>query len=496
MELHIALLVITILQQGISLERHVTPRVAIIGGGIGGASASHFLTELLKESVEIDLYEAKTIGGRLATIKIDKDEVEAGGSIIHSKNMYMQRFVKLLGLEKSSSSDETFGIWNGDEFIFIASDWSIISLMKLFYRYGFQLYTLKSLVSNMIEDFVKIYDLQDAGQSFANVTTLLSAMNKDFPKLLKTSTKEYLLHKGCTEKMINELVQVATVVNYGQEVDIQSFVGSIAVAGMDGGLWSIKGGNKGVPEHLIYRNKKVTVVPSCVTKIRNLANDHDVSQYEVTYINKDSTDPMTSNYDIVIIAAPLTNDQEFQIEFIGFPGNLVIPGKYQTTYATFIKANLKPKYFNLQEPLDGILSCNPNKTTISSVGKVNPVDDSIRKDPQVWKVFSRKSLETSLVHDMFSEVIEKKEIAWKAYPRYSTKMNFDNFKLHDALYHVNAFEWAGSTMEMSAIAGRNVAILAYNDFLQKFSNSILDKETKSKTTSKTTSKKLHYSEDL
>ncbi|KYN10721.1 PREDICTED: prenylcysteine oxidase-like [Trachymyrmex cornetzi] len=492
MGLHIALLIlgVTILQQGISLEVHA-PRVAIIGGGIGGASASHFLTKLLKESVEIDLYEAKTIGGRLATIKIDKDEVEAGGSIIHSMNMYMQRFVKLLGLEKSPSSDETFGIWNGDEFVFIASNWSIVSLIKLFYRYGFQLYTLKSFVSNMIEDFVKIYDLQDAGQSFANVTALLSAMNKDFPKLLKTSMKEYLLHKGCTEKMINELVQVATVVNYGQEVDIQSFVGSIAVAGMDGDLWSIKDGNKGVPEHLIYRNKKVNVVPSRVTKIRNLTNNHDVSQYEVTYINKGSTDPMTSNYDIVIIAAPLTSDQEFQIEFIGFPGNLMFPGKYQTTYATFIKANLKPKYFGLQEPLDGILSCNPNKTTISSVGKVNSVDGSIRKDPQVWKVFSRKPLETSLVHDMFSKIIEKKEIAWKAYPRYSTKMNFDNFKLHDALYHVNAFEWAGSSMEMSAIAGRNVAILAYNDFLQKFPNSILDKET-----SEHTSKKLNYSEDL
>lgn len=43
------------------------------------------------------MYEAKTIGGRLATVKVDGDEVEAGGSIIHSKNMYMQRFVKLLG---------------------------------------------------------------------------------------------------------------------------------------------------------------------------------------------------------------------------------------------------------------------------------------------------------------------------------------------------------------------------------------------------------------
>lgn len=45
----------------------------------------------------IDLYEAKTIGGRLATVNIDNNEIEAGGSIIHPKNMYMQKFVKLMG---------------------------------------------------------------------------------------------------------------------------------------------------------------------------------------------------------------------------------------------------------------------------------------------------------------------------------------------------------------------------------------------------------------
>lgn len=76
----------------------------------------------------------------------------------------------------------------------------------------------------------------------------------------------------------------------------------------------------------------------------------------------------------------------------------------------------------------------------------------------------------------YIKVIEKKEIAWKAYPHYSTNMNLNNFKLHDALYHVNAIEWAASAMEMSAIAGRNVAILAYNDFLQKSSNTMLGKE--------------------
>lgn len=71
--------------------------LAIIGGGIGGASASHFLAELFNGTVEIDLYEANSIGGRLATINIDGDKVEAGGSIIHPKNMYMQKFVKLMG---------------------------------------------------------------------------------------------------------------------------------------------------------------------------------------------------------------------------------------------------------------------------------------------------------------------------------------------------------------------------------------------------------------
>lgn len=53
---------------------------------------------------------------------------------------------------------------------------------------------------------------------------------------------------------------------------------------------------------------------------------------------------------------------------------------------------------------------------------------------------------------------------WKAYPKYTKNDRPGNFKLHNALYHVNAIEWAASAMEMSAIGGRNVAILAHNDY--------------------------------
>ncbi|XP_011865640.1 PREDICTED: prenylcysteine oxidase-like [Vollenhovia emeryi] len=480
---HVALLVLggLTLQRAGAVSQAPVPRIAVIGGGIGGGSASHFLTELFNGTMKIDLYEARTVGGRLATVNIGGVEVEAGGSILHTKNMYMQRFVELLGLEKNTPSNDKVGIWNGSEFVFIESDWWLVTISKLLRRYGFQLIQLNWRIENMIKEFVKIYDLQDAGKSFASATELLSAMNEDFPRLLRISMREYLSNLGYSKVLIDELVQAATVVNYGQEVtDMQSFVGCICLA-TGSELWSVKGGNKKVPEHLIYRNKNVSVIPSRVTKIRHLNdNARNLSQYEVTYVNEDSTDPMTSTYDIVVIAAPLTTDQEFQIEFAEFPDKLAFPGSYQTTHVAFIKGDLNLKYFGLDTALSSILSCNPNKTKISSVGEQDSVDGSIKseqanfieKDRPVWKLFSRERMETSLLHDIFYNVVETKQIAWKAYPHYSTSMNLDNFKLHDALYHVNAIEWAASAMEMSAIAGRNVAILAYNDFLQKYASTL------------------------
>lgn len=65
---------------------------AIVGSGIGGSSCSYFLRERLKNDIDIDLYEANEIGGRLA-VKYYNDEIyELGGSIIHERNKYMNMF--------------------------------------------------------------------------------------------------------------------------------------------------------------------------------------------------------------------------------------------------------------------------------------------------------------------------------------------------------------------------------------------------------------------
>lgn len=115
---------------------------------------------------------------------------------------------------------------------------------------------------------------------------------------------------------------------------------------------------------------------------------------------------MKNIYDIVVLAAPLTKDQNQSIEFLGFPNddNLRFPGTYQTTVATFIQGDLNISYFGLEESIVDILSCDPNKTVINSVGKLFPVGGPTESDSRVWKVFSKKSLTSKQINSMFSKV--------------------------------------------------------------------------------------------
>ncbi|XP_012257805.2 prenylcysteine oxidase 1-like [Athalia rosae] len=463
------------------------PKIAIIGAGIGGASASHFLTELLDGELEIDIYESKTVGGRLATIAVGNNTYEAGGSIIHSRNKYMKDFAKLLGLEERPTSESLMGIWNGGEFVFTESNWKIVTLAKLLYRYGIQPIKLHRYINTILNKFDNIYQRQDDGMAYESFVDLLSGMDPGFPSLLEVSTAAHLQAQGFSKDVIDELVEATLVVNYGQNTDIQSFVGFVSVAGAGADLWAVKGGNKEVPMHLIYRNNKVSVVPSQVSKIRYLSNEKSLPQYELSYNNAGSENVMKNTYDVVIIATPLTEDQKNHISFEGFPKNaaLKFSGKYQTTVATFVEGDINPSYFGLEESLDAILSCNPNETKIHSVGKLFPVDGPTENNSRTWKIFSKERLLPSDISAMFSHVDQVHAIPWKAYPKYSVNPRSDKFRLFDSLYHVNAIEWAASAMEMSAIGGRNVALLVYNQLI----SCCLDSTVTDKTNCKCSCKK-------
>ena len=71
--------------------------LAIIGAGIGGTSAAHFLRKKFGASCSITIFEEKEVGGRLATINMAGKEYEVGGSIIHSANKLMTDFLEETG---------------------------------------------------------------------------------------------------------------------------------------------------------------------------------------------------------------------------------------------------------------------------------------------------------------------------------------------------------------------------------------------------------------
>lgn len=110
-------------------------------------------------------------------------------------------------------------------------------------------------------------------------------------------------------------------------------------------------------------------------------------------------------YDIVVIAAPMTNDQKTPIVFKGFDdSDLEFPGEYHTIYATFIQGDVNSSYFGLQGELGGILSCNLNETKISSITKLSPVDGTEDNSTVVYKIFSNQELDNSTISQIFSKV--------------------------------------------------------------------------------------------
>jgi len=59
------------------------------------------------------------------------------------------------GLKKRKSSDSKIGLYNGREFVFTESNWKVITLAKLGWRYGYNAVKLHNYVGDMLDKFEK-----------------------------------------------------------------------------------------------------------------------------------------------------------------------------------------------------------------------------------------------------------------------------------------------------------------------------------------------------
>ncbi|XP_066062397.1 prenylcysteine oxidase 1 [Chamaea fasciata] len=451
--------------------RHGPARIAVVGGGIGGSAAAYFLRQKFGPGVQLHVLEKAALGGRLHTLDVEGAAYEAGGSVIHPLNLHMKHFVKELGLSVASPEGSLAGVYNGEEFVFEESSWSFLNLLKLLWHYGFNPLRMSMWVEDILDKFMRIYRYQMHDYAFSSNERLLHALGgNDFMQLLNQTIDEAMQKAGFSQKFINEVVCPTMRVNYGQGVTINGFVGAVSLAGVQSGLWSVKGGNKLVCSGLIY-SSKAEVIPGTVVSIepktRPSRGGDPGKVYEVTY--NTSSGLTGDTYDIVLIAAPLGRKLA-NITFRNFdPPIPEFPNPYHQTVTTLVHGRLNASFFGYHDPqafhLGAIFTTDNPKLFINSLGVVSPVGATGRKlllQSAVWKVFSKEELTKEQLNLLFSSYDSVKVKPWLAYPEYSAPERFPPLVLHEQLYYLNGLERAASAMEMSAIAARNAALLAFH----------------------------------
>uniref|UniRef100_A0A8C0UCX2 Prenylcysteine oxidase 1 n=1 Tax=Cyanistes caeruleus TaxID=156563 RepID=A0A8C0UCX2_CYACU len=240
-------------------------------GQVEKAKTRSYFQECLQSKfghgVQLHVLEKAAVGGRLDTLDVEGDAYEAGGSVIHPLNLHMKHFVKELGLSVASAQGGLAGVYNGEEFVFEESSWSFINLLKLLWHYGLNPLRMSMWVEDILDKFMRIYRYQMHDYAFSSNERLLQTLGgDDFTRLLNQTIDEAMQKAGFSQKFINEVVCPAMRVNYGQGVTINGFVGAVSLAGVQSGLWSVKGGNKLVCSGLIY-SSKAEVIPGTVVSI-------------------------------------------------------------------------------------------------------------------------------------------------------------------------------------------------------------------------------------
>ncbi|XP_077596577.1 prenylcysteine oxidase 1-like [Stigmatopora nigra] len=445
-------------------------RIAVVGAGIGGSATAHFLRQHFGPEVQLDVYEKGQVGGRLATVTVNNNQYEAGGSVVHALNMHMQDFVKQLGLAYRRGVSGKTAVFDGTEVIAEESDWYLLDLLRLWWRYGTSFIRVHMWLEEVMEKFMRIYKYQAHGYAFTSVEELVDSLGgSGFVNMTRRPLSDSLLELGVSQRFIDEVIAPIIRLNYGQNVSIPAFVGAVSLASAHSNLWAVEGGNKRVCEGLL-KTANANLVTARVTAVRPLHMDGAL-RYQLLLAEEDEATP-SATYDAVVLAAPL---QGSNVSFPDFtPAVEPASGSYHGTVATVVHGYLNTSLFGFPDarlfPYAGVLTTQAPALFFNSVASVYPVSVSPgfrRKrahEAAVYKVFSPEVLTKEQLKMLFRSYYSVQVTNWQAYPRYgsSAEASLPPVELRPHLYYLNGVEWAGSAMEMSAVAAKNIALLAFH----------------------------------
>lgn len=442
------------------------PAVAVIGAGIGGAASAHFLRQLVGQDVAIHVFEKQHVGGRLLNLEYEGSRLEMGGSIVFEDNYYIRQMADAVGLRRvdPDSGDPTpFALYDGHSFVFNQSTWSAVTLWRMWQRYGTAPLRFRSRPPAMFEHFKGIYGLQDNGTSFSRPEDLLRQVGLyDLTQQTLHSHLQTIMGRDQdSRRFASEFVASVNRVNYGQGNRLNALAGMVSMLpAVDSRIFKIEGGNQLLPRRLLQSAGVHLKYGWNVNEVR--AAKH--GRYELHAVRRPGVEQSGSHdvkwdqevagpYDAVIIATPLEHSR---LRFKGVHVHTPPERQYQRVTTTYVTGSLKASFFGVERlPTDQVLVTEKADTPFSVISPVRRLPSGLT----LYKLFSEEHIKHRLPQ-LFDNLTEVGSQDWYAYPTFSPPEHFSAFQLAPGIFYSNAWENAASAMEMSAISGRNSALLA------------------------------------
>ncbi|KAJ3489421.1 hypothetical protein NLI96_g2134 [Meripilus lineatus] len=460
-------------------------RIAVVGAGAGGSSAAFWIGKARERfglDVEIDVFEREDyVGGRSITVQPYNDSelepMELGGSVFVKANKNLWRASDEFGFERFDFEEgsSTMAIWDGTEFLLkmggkgrFYDDW--FDSLKVLWRYGYNAPSkTKSLVNNMITQYLTLYS--SSTKPFSNISDITDSF--EWGHIAAQTTSEYLDLHAVDRRWTRELVEAATRVNYGQNVDaIHAIEGLVSMAAT--GASGVKRGNYQLFEEFIRRSRANLFLN---TTVLSITRDSQTSLYTIRTLNQSTVVEDTRLYRGVIFAAPFHSSN---IKLSLSPEAPTIPPQpYVPLHVTLLSttaAHIRPEYFGFSAKTDvpgTILTSyegfrnggsEPEFNSVSVHGKVRRKDGvAVEKEEFLVKIFSKERVEDEQLTNLFGEVGWVYRKLWEAYPVLKPTSEFPPVKLDRGFYYVNAFEPLISTLETETISSRNAVDLLLSE---------------------------------
>eukprot|EP00434_Breviolum_minutum_P039441 symbB.v1.2.035027.t1/scaffold4633.1/size37115/2 len=417
-------------------------KIAVVGAGLGGCSAARFCREEFPDA-EIHVFERDRVGGRARVFQHAGHSYEAGASIIHEQNQYLSDFADEFQLEKLTPPSTRLCLHNGQSPVFEGCDLKWKTLLQLLWRYGRSPLKLDNWVGQFLRKFERIYGLQEASKAFTSPQKLLQACDAAFPPMLYETLQKRLERDGFSGNIVHELVEGMVRINYGQGLDVGSFVGP---------LWAVKGGNHLLAEKLL-KSASAEVIHGKVQEIHASKGRYSI---RVQMPDKELVQEFRGGeYDLVFLAAPQRKPCEIQIlpELSSDIGR-----SYQRIYASFYTTSPRSSALGCwNDSAGGTILSTSSEAEFNSIGQY---DSTLGNDFAIWKAFSKAPIDLEKPTALFPKDSHCDTFAWWAYPVYETSDERGRdvpFCLDGhGLFYCNAIEGTASAMEMAIIGAKTV----------------------------------------